>query len=175
MASIFRITTPRAARQILSSSRRGQLSLLRARYQSQNANEPPKGNPPVPPKGESAGTKDTTRSGSYIGTARRLPEFNLTDKVVLISGAARGLGLVQAEALLEAGAIVYALDRLPEPSAEFLRVQKRAAEELGKLNTSRNFGSGECLVLMCTRYYITLQTSRCPRRAGLERGCEEHL
>lgn len=64
----------------------------------------------------------------------------MTDKVVLISGAARGLGLVQAEALLEAGAIVYALDRLPEPSAEFLRVQKRAAEELGTLNTSRTFG-----------------------------------
>ena len=60
-----------------------------------------------------------------------MPEFNLTDKVVLVSGAARGLGLTQAEALLEAGAIVYALDRLPEPSPDFYRVQKRAAEELG--------------------------------------------
>lgn len=60
-----------------------------------------------------------------------MPEFNLTDKVVLVSGAARGLGLTQAEALLEAGAKVYALDRLPEPSPDFYRVQKRAAEELG--------------------------------------------
>ena len=60
-----------------------------------------------------------------------MPEFNLTDKVVLVSGAARGLGLTQAEALLEAGATVYALDRLPEPSPDFYRVQKRAAEELG--------------------------------------------
>jgi NAD(P)-dependent dehydrogenase (short-subunit alcohol dehydrogenase family) len=50
--------------------------------------------------------------------------------VVLVSGAGRGLGLVQAEALLEAGAIVYALDRLDEPSPDFARIQKRAEGEL---------------------------------------------
>lgn len=69
-----------------------------------------------------------------LGTKERLPEFQLTNKVVLVSGAARGLELTQAEALLEAGAIgmdtllpifkqlphtdisiVYALDRLEEP------------------------------------------------------------
>jgi hypothetical protein len=45
------------------------------------------------------------KAPTYVGTTKRLPEFNLVDKVVLVSGAARGLGLVQAEALLEAGAI----------------------------------------------------------------------
>lgn len=33
-----------------------------------------------------------------------LPEFSLKDRVILVSGGARGLGLTQAEALLEAGA-----------------------------------------------------------------------
>ncbi|ERT01979.1 short chain dehydrogenase [Sporothrix brasiliensis 5110] len=55
-----------------------------------------------------------------------LPEFSLKDKVVVVSGAARGLGLVQAEAILEAGAHVHALDRLPEPSPDFARVAEKA-------------------------------------------------
>lgn len=75
--------------------------------------------------------KSSSSSSSFIGTPQRLPEFSLADKVVLVSGAARGLGLVQAEALLEAGAIVYALDKLETPSPDFARVQKRATGELG--------------------------------------------
>lgn len=106
---------------------------------SSSLENPPKGHPPQnpsrhPPKAPSEETKNlrsNTASSSYLGTTKRLPEFNLTDKVVLVSGAARGLGLTQAEALLEAGATVYALDRLPEPSPEFYHVQRRAAEELG--------------------------------------------
>jgi NAD(P)-dependent dehydrogenase (short-subunit alcohol dehydrogenase family) len=75
--------------------------------------------------------KRNSSTSSTVGTPKRLPEFSLADKVVLVSGAARGLGLVQAEALLEVGAIVYALDRLETPSPDFARVQKRATEELG--------------------------------------------
>jgi NAD(P)-dependent dehydrogenase (short-subunit alcohol dehydrogenase family) len=43
-------------------------------------------------------------------TTYGLPEFSLANRVVLVSGAARGLGLTQAEALLEAGARGMALD-----------------------------------------------------------------
>lgn len=72
--------------------------------------------PPSPPA-EERNAADPL-SAIYLGTKRRLPEFNLTDKVVCVSGAARGLGLTQAEALLEAGATVYALDRLEEPVSQ---------------------------------------------------------
>jgi hypothetical protein len=53
--------------------------------------------PPGAPNGDSA-------VKPFLGTTKRLQEFSLAKKVVLVSGAARGLGLVQAEALLEAGA-----------------------------------------------------------------------
>ncbi|KAL4996940.1 hypothetical protein BDV10DRAFT_171087 [Aspergillus recurvatus] len=66
-----------------------------------------------------------------VAATNRLPEFSLAGKVVCVSGGARGLGLTQAEALLEAGARVYALDRLEEPSPDFYTIQKRAKEELG--------------------------------------------
>ena len=63
--------------------------------------------PPPPPEAEAEALSkgDAGPAPTYLGTTKRLPEFNLVDKVVLVSGAARGLGLVQAEALLEAGAI----------------------------------------------------------------------
>lgn len=106
---------------------------------SSTLRDPPKGNPPespgrgppAAPSEERKNLEQNTESGVFMGTMKRMPEFNLTDKVVLVSGAARGLGLTQAEALLEAGATVYALDRLPEPSPDFYRVQERAAGELG--------------------------------------------
>jgi NAD(P)-dependent dehydrogenase (short-subunit alcohol dehydrogenase family) len=86
--------------------------------------------PPEPPsdEGEKLQKKE---AATFLGTTKRLPEFSLVDRVVLVTGAARGLGLTQAEALLEAGATVYALDVLPEPSPDFPVIQKRATEELG--------------------------------------------
>lgn len=87
--------------------------------------------PPQPPQKEALNLETGKEAPTFLGTTKRLPEFNMADKVVLVSGGARGLGLTQAEALLEAGAIVYALDRLPEPSPYFQVVQQRAAETLG--------------------------------------------
>ncbi|KAE9367186.1 NAD(P)-binding protein [Stipitochalara longipes BDJ] len=128
MASTLRIL-PRATR--LALRPRSQPSICRtfSAFPRLLSAPPPRG-PPVPPDTESAALKDGT-TPTYLGTTKRLPEFNLVDKVVIVSGAARGLGLVQAEALLEAGATVYALDRLETPSPDFSRIQKRASTELG--------------------------------------------
>ena len=64
-------------------------------------------------------TAPNTAQPVLLGQKTRMPEFSLAGKVVLVSGAGRGLGLTQTEALLEAGAKVYALDRLEEPACSF--------------------------------------------------------
>ena len=62
-------------------------------------------------------------------------EFSLTDRVALVSGARRGIGLEAALALAEAGArSVYCLDLPREPGEEWTKVRDLAARMgLGKL------------------------------------------
>lgn len=67
----------------------------------------------------------TSNLQSRSGDAALLPEFDLSSHIILVSGAARGLGLTMASALLEAGATVYALDRLPSPTPPFDALQSR--------------------------------------------------
>ncbi|KAI1132759.1 hypothetical protein F5Y10DRAFT_274668 [Nemania abortiva] len=80
----------------------------------------------------SSSKPDATQTpGPPVG--RSLPEFSLKGKVIIVSGGAQGLGVVQAEALLEAGATVHVLDRQLEPPAgsTYQRVAQRARNELG--------------------------------------------
>lgn len=60
-------------------------------------------------------------------------EFSLADRVALVSGANRGLGLEMALALIEAGArAVYCVDLPKEPSEEWQKVHDYAARSTNK-------------------------------------------
>ncbi|KAF9023325.1 NAD(P)-binding protein [Hymenopellis radicata] len=56
--------------------------------------------------------------------------FSLTDRVAMVTGAHRGIGLESALALAEAGAIVYCIDLPVSPDESWLKVQRYAATEV---------------------------------------------
>ncbi|KAK2732357.1 hypothetical protein FQN57_002930 [Myotisia sp. PD_48] len=54
------------------------------------------------------------------------PNFSLRGRVYIVTGGGRGLGLVMAEAMTEAGADVHCFDRLVKPDPEFTASQELA-------------------------------------------------
>ncbi|KAL2262625.1 hypothetical protein VTK26DRAFT_660 [Humicola hyalothermophila] len=71
------------------------------------------------------------KQGENIGR-KRFGDYDVAGKVFIVTGGTQGLGLTMAEALVEAGGKVYALDRSPEPdSAEWSEAQSRVVPEWG--------------------------------------------
>ncbi|KAK4034045.1 D-arabinitol 2-dehydrogenase [Parachaetomium inaequale] len=62
---------------------------------------------------------------------KRFGDFNVAGKVFVVTGGAQGLGLTMAEALVEAGGKVYALDRSPEPDEQWSEAISRVLPEYG--------------------------------------------
>ncbi|KAK4619846.1 Short chain dehydrogenases/reductase [Fulvia fulva] len=61
----------------------------------------------------------------------RFREFELNDRVYIVTGGAQGLGLTLAEALVEAGGHVYCVDRRDEPAQDFYDTRDRLAKHYG--------------------------------------------
>lgn len=79
---------------------------------------------PLAPIGVDAAL-EAAKDPSFIPKSKIFSEFALTDRVGMISGGNRGLGLEMALAFCEAGArAIYCLDLPEKPSEEWIKAEK---------------------------------------------------
>ncbi|KAI0031746.1 hypothetical protein K488DRAFT_51458 [Vararia minispora EC-137] len=93
----------------------------------------------------------TDQSGTKPAPVPKLQqEFSLVDRVALVSGGNRGIGLEVALTLVEAGARrVYCVDLPKTPGAEFLAVQAYAWAMMGPVDEGEGPEEGERLEYLC--------------------------
>ncbi|KAI0376514.1 NAD(P)-binding protein [Hypomontagnella monticulosa] len=89
---------------------------------------------PKPPESRENPTVGIAPNPKDVVRQKRLADFDLSGKVFIVTGGARGLGLALAEALAETGGKVYCFDREPEPDEHWDEAARRAEEFGGSLN-----------------------------------------
>ncbi|KAI1429413.1 short-chain dehydrogenase [Xylaria sp. FL1777] len=117
-------STPVAQRRLFHSSKCKTTSDPDTRHKTAPVPPEPRENPAIgiaPSRDENVGQK-------------RLADFDLEGGVFIVTGGARGLGLSLAEALVEAGGIVYCFDREDQPNGDWDEAERRADRWGGALD-----------------------------------------